>query len=37
VTLLNVLHIDVAVQDILKGILIICVLSLAGSGASRSA
>jgi ribose transport system permease protein len=37
VTLLNVLHINAAVQDIVKGILIICVLALAGAGASRGA
>lgn len=37
VTLLNVLHINAAVQDIVKGILIICVLALAGAGASRAA
>lgn len=37
VTLLNVMHINVAVQDIVKGVLIICVLALAGSGPSRSA
>ena len=37
VTLLNVMHIDVAVQDIVKGILIICVLALAGAGTARSA
>ncbi len=37
VTLLNVLHINAAVQDIVKGILIICVLALAGAGSSRSA
>lgn len=37
VTLLNVLHINAAVQDIVKGILIICVLALAGAGTSRAA
>ena len=36
VTLLNVMHINVAVQDMVKGVLIICVLALAGGGASRS-
>lgn len=37
VTLLNVMHINVAVQDIVKGVLIICVLALAGAGTSRAA
>jgi ribose transport system permease protein len=37
VTLLNVMHINIAVQDIVKGVLIICVLALAGSGPARSA
>jgi ribose transport system permease protein len=37
VTLLNVLRIDVATQNIVKGVLIICVLALAGAGTSRAA
>jgi ribose transport system permease protein len=37
VTLLNVMHINVAVQDVVKGVLIISVLALAGSGPARSA
>lgn len=37
VTLLNVMHINVAVQDIVKGVLIILVLALAGPGTSRAA
>jgi ribose transport system permease protein len=36
VTLLNVLHVNVAVQDIIKGVLIISVLALAGSAAPRA-
>lgn len=37
VTLLNVLGIDVATQDIVKGVLIIGVLALAGAGSTRAA